>query len=135
MRLIPILLLATIPAIAPASEDIRYGTQLPWTTLPAENTDDEVREGGVHVRYNDTQIEILPAGTSTFSTYRIALVQPEALQLGNLNIAWNPQTTEVIVNRVFVHRGDEVIDVLKNQKFQIFQREGRLEQAMLDGLL
>ena len=130
-----LLILASIPASVQGSEDILYGGQPPWVEAPVISTDDTKRDGGAHVRFNDTQVQITDSETTSFSTYRIALLQPEALQLGNLSIAWNPQSTNVTVNRLLVHRGAELIDVLKGQKFRIFQREGRLEQAMLDGLL
>jgi len=91
--------------------------------------------GALDVKYNDTQVRVTGATVETYGAFRIRILRAEALAIGNINLAWNPSTSDITVHRVLIHRGAETIDVLKTAKFSVFQREGRLEQAMLDGLL
>lgn len=135
MRAFLCLSLGLLPQAVQAASVIRYGEIPEWAQDPPVRSGSPASEGAVDVRFNDAQVRITDTGTSNFTRYRIKLLRPEALTLGNINVAWNPQTTNVIVNRLIVHREGQAIDVLKDQTFRIFQREGRLEQAMLDGLL
>ena len=135
MRLLVCLLAGSVPGFAQAADNIDYGTAPAWVEPPPRSSSEPIDEGAFYVRFNDTQVRVTDLGTSTFSTYRIKIMQPEALQIGNLNVAWNPDTTDVTVNRLIIHRDGQPLDMLKDHKFRVFQREGRLEQAMLDGFL
>ena len=121
-----------------ASREIGYGPAPDWFAPLAANPQDDQKTdtaSPTRVTFNDLEQRITKAGITTVSAVQIALLRPEALQLGNLNLVWNPDTTNVTVNRLVVHRDGQTIDVLKASKFQIFQREGGLEQAMLNGEL
>jgi transglutaminase-like putative cysteine protease len=83
----------------------------------------------------DLQIRLDAAGQSQFQSYRVKLLHPQALQLGNVMLAWKPTSGAATVHSVAIHRGSQVIDVLDRAQFQILRREDRLEQAMLSGVL
>jgi tetratricopeptide (TPR) repeat protein len=75
-------------------------------------------------------------GQTTFSIISLKFLKPEGLQAGNLTFAWEPETEDLTVNRVLIHRGDKTIDVLaEGQTFTILRREQDLEQATLTGML
>jgi len=57
------------------------------------------------------------------------------LQLGNIVLAWRPPAESPIVHEIKIYRGDEVIDALKDAKFEVVRREDQLEAASLDGTL
>lgn len=85
--------------------------------------------------YSDEQVRIGPAGEESYTAYRIKILKPEALQIGNVQIAWNPSSGSATVHHLRVIRGNETIDLLKNQTFKVIQREGGLEESILDGQL
>jgi hypothetical protein len=130
--------LAAIVGFAPAqaADKIEYAPPPKWVVpRPATAVEGETTGGAFRVVYNDVQTKIQGKTTDSYSAYRIKLLSPDALQLGNISLVWNPQSATETVHALRVYRDGEVIDVLKNSTFSIFQREGRLEQAMLDGLL
>ena len=66
------------------------------------------------------------------------LVQnPQGLSaLGTIAIPWQPDHAELVVHKVHLIRGGEVVDVLgAGQSFTVLRRENNLEAAMLDGVL
>lgn len=129
-------LLAAAPAIAkPPDEAIKIGGPPPWArmTEPLPVPDDA--RGAVFFRRQDSQIHLDKSGETIFTAALIRVLHPNALQLGNVAIAWNPAAGKPVVHAVKVHRDGTVRDVLAATKFEILQREDQLETAMLDGIL
>jgi hypothetical protein len=91
--------------------------------------------GLVFVRHQDTLIHLDDQGQAQYVGYRIKILHPNALQLGNLSIAWNPASGPPTVHVIKVHRDGESIDVLEKATFEILRREEQLEKAWLDGNL
>lgn len=61
---------------------------------------------------------------------------PEGLRNATVRLEWDPEQQEVTVHRLWIIRGDEVIDVLaEGQEFTILRRETELEKATLNGRL
>ncbi|WP_260924731.1 DUF3857 and transglutaminase domain-containing protein [Novosphingobium sp. 9] len=125
-----------------ANREVHYGNAPDWVSPPPAGTG--TTSGGenagesdspVHVVWSDSEQRVTPTSVTTYTASRIRLLRPEALQIGNLSLVWNPDTTQVTVNRLVVYRDGQVIPVLDTARFQIFQREGGLEQAMLNGEL
>jgi hypothetical protein len=74
-------------------------------------------------------------GQVQFTGYRIKILHPNALQLGNLAVVWNPAAGAPAVHFIRIYRQNEVIDVLRGASFEILRREDQLEAAHLDGVL
>lgn len=91
--------------------------------------------GAVFVRRQDVLIRLDDRGQAQYLGYRIKILHPNALQLGNFSVAWNPAAGRPTVHAIKVHRGGEVIDVLQKSAFEILRREDQLEAASLDGML
>ncbi|MES2698558.1 MAG: DUF3857 domain-containing transglutaminase family protein [Pseudomonadota bacterium] len=111
---------------APAPDWVSTSELLP---VPADAA------GLVFVRRSDFLVHLDEQGQSNFVGYRIKILHPNALQLGNLSIAWTPSAGAPTVHVIRVHRAGTVIDVLENASFEILRREDQLEAASLDGIL
>ncbi|KQZ33567.1 transglutaminase [Caulobacter sp. Root1472] len=95
----------------------------------------ETATGAVFFRRQDAEIHLSDKGQAQYLGYRIRILQPSALQLGNISIAWDPAAGAPIVHGIKVFRDEQVIDVLKDATFEILRREDQLEAAKLDGML
>ena len=91
--------------------------------------------GLMYVRRNDALVHLHEDGQSQYTAYRVKLLHPNALQLGNLAIAWNPAAGSPAVHMVRIHRQNEEIDVLRSVSFEILRREDQLEASHIDGIL
>lgn len=91
--------------------------------------------GLMFVRRHDTLVHLDRQGQAQYLGFRIRILHPNALQLGNISIAWNPSAGQPIVHAITVHRGGQPIDVLERATFEVLRREDQLEQASLDGIL
>lgn len=131
-------ILLALPAQAqdPTKQDqVAQGPAPKWAN-PSQPLDLPTKTSGLaFVRAQDTVIHLDARGKLTYVGQRIVLLQPQALQLGNIAIAWNPASGTPIVHAVRIHRGGETIDVLQTAKFEVLRREDQLEQAMLSGTL
>jgi len=108
----------------------------PDWAVPSDPLDVPVdAQGLAFFRKQDTYVHVSDEGQRFFSSQLIRLLQPQALQLGNIVISWNPAAGEAQIHALRIHRGSRVIDVLEANSFEILRREDQLEQAMLDGTL
>jgi transglutaminase-like putative cysteine protease len=92
-------------------------------------------QGLTFLRRQDTFVRLTANGHDLFSSQMIHILQPQALEIGNIAIGWNPAAGEARVHKVVIHRRGQTIDVLGKTGFEILRREDQLEAAMLDGLL
>jgi len=123
------------PAIA--AEQLQIGPAPTWVipqtspSTPAKATD-----APLVVLLKDDQIRLQPGKTIRYGELAFKIQKPEGLAAGNLSLTWDPATDLITVNKVEIHRGDQVFDVLKSgQKFTTLRRETNLELAVLDGML
>jgi hypothetical protein len=129
-------LLLSASAVQAASRDVQYGPPANWVTPPPKPTDSATPPGApIRVIYGDTQVQLNTDGDSTYSASRIKILSPQALAAGNVTVPWDPSSSDLTVHELKIFRGDQVIDVLATNKFQIIQREENLDQSMLDGRL
>jgi transglutaminase-like putative cysteine protease len=91
--------------------------------------------GLVFVRRNDVLVHVDERGQSNFVGQRFKILHPNALQLGNIAVTWNPAWGTPTVHTIKIYRGDEVIDVLQNAQFEVIRREDQLEASVITGLL
>lgn len=92
-------------------------------------------QGTTFLRRQNTLVRLTASGHELFSSDMIRILQPQALEIGNIAIGWNPAAGEARVHKVVIHRRGQVIDVLAKTGFEILRREDQLEAAMLDGML
>jgi hypothetical protein len=126
----------TIPGFAYAKDDeVQRGVAPSWA-IPSELMPVPTDASGlIFLRRQDTLIHLDEQGQAHYVGYRIKLLHPNALQLGNLSISWNPSAGAPTVHVIKVHRDGQIIDILRNTSFEILRREGQLETAILDGNL
>ena len=92
-------------------------------------------QGPVFLQRQDTFVRLTATGADNFNSQMIRILQPQALEIGNIAIAWNPAAGAARVHKVLIHRRGQEIDVLAKTSFEILRREDQLEAAMLDGML
>lgn len=131
-------LVAASPAIADGNTDgnkVRQGPVPEWVVPSDLLPVPEDASGLMFMRRQDMLAHLDDKGQANYFGYRVKILHSNALQLGNLSIAWNPAVGAPTVHVIKVHRGNETIDVLKTTSFEILRREHQLETAMLDGML
>ncbi|EJL33944.1 transglutaminase-like enzyme, predicted cysteine protease [Caulobacter sp. AP07] len=117
-----------------ASKQVQYGPPPAWVVPAPKTTEAPTPEGApMRVVYNDLQTRLGRDGDEMYIAYRVKLLTPEALMLGNTRATWNAGSDDIFVHALKIYRGDRVIDVLADNKFQVLQRENNLDYAMLDG--
>jgi hypothetical protein len=136
---IAVLLVACLWLFPPAraADTLAFAPQPEWVTKVAVPPA-RVRDPGrslqllllsVQDRYDAT-------GIDSFTETATHIQTNQGLSdIGNTDIAWNPQTQTPVVHRLRVLRDGKWNDVLATQKFTILRRETNLDNAMLDGVL
>src|SRR3546814_20503870 len=84
--------------------------------------------GLIFVRRQDALIHLDAEGQAQYFGYRIRILHPNALQMGNIQTAWNPASGLPVVHFIKVHRGGETIDVLEKSSFEILRRDDQPEE-------
>lgn len=138
MRFLVSILLASIllhGAAFAENDKVQRGPAPDWVVPSELMTVPEDASGLVFVRRQDVLVHLDEQGQSHYNGSRIKILHPNALQLGNFSVSWNPASGAPTVHAIKVHREGEVIDVLQETSFEILRREGQLEAAMLDGTL
>ncbi|MEM1195628.1 MAG: DUF3857 domain-containing transglutaminase family protein [Pseudomonadota bacterium] len=87
------------------------------------------------MRRQDSLVHLTQDGARSYQNQMFRLLQPQALQVGNIAITWNPAAGPAYIHALRIHRGGRVIEVLENTDFEVLRREDQLEQAMLTGQL
>ncbi len=134
-RAIILAALLGVSSPALAAEEVRYGDPADWVRPSPEAASPERQQGAFSILSRDMQVHFDEDGQHIFEQSRFHIQTAEGLALGNLSIAWNPAAGGPTIHTLKVIRDGEEIDVLEDHRFSIFQREGGLEQSILDGLL
>ena len=116
-------------------DQIQTGPIPAWAHVSDLLTVPDDARGSTYFRRQDIETHLDKNGQWTFMSERIRLLDPNALQLGNLTMNWNSAAGHPVVHAVRVHRDGTVRDVLATTKFEVLRRENQLEQAMLDGVM
>ncbi len=120
------------------AQDVRTIPNQPapaWATPSEPLAVPDSVQGPVFVRRQDSFVRLTATGHNNFTSQMIRILQPQALEIGNVAITWNPAAGEAQVHKVVIHRRGQQIDVLAKTGFEILRREDQLEAAWLDGLL
>ncbi|UUX98072.1 DUF3857 domain-containing protein [Sphingomonas sp. J315] len=127
-------LVGPLPALAQA-DGVGRGPVPNWVSPSTPLAVPDNPGGLVFVRRQDVLVRLDAKGLNQHLGYHFRILHPNALQAGNISIAWNPAHGAPIVHMVRVHRDGQIIDVLKTTKFEVLRREDQLEAMMLNGVL
>lgn len=133
--LAPFLLAATPGRAEPAGDKIVFAPAPAWAETSADMEVPPNARGTVFFRRQDTQTHLDKKGQTIFSAALVRLLDPNALQIGNVAISWNPAAGKPVIHALKVHREGTVRDVLKTIQFEVIQRENQLDAAVLNGNL
>lgn len=117
------------------NKEVKRGPEPNWVVQSEPLAVPTDASGSLFVRRQDVLIHLDDKGEQHYLGYRIKVLHPAALQIGNLALSWDPQAGPPIVHAIKVHRDGQVLDFLKDAKFEILRREDQLEAASLDGIL
>ncbi len=116
-------------------QQVRRAPPPAWVTSSALLPVPTDASGPVFMRRQDVEVHLGDQGQAQYLGYRLKILQPTALQLGNISIQWNPAAGAPIVHAIKIYRDGQVIDALKDAAFEVLRREDQLEAAKLDGTL
>lgn len=130
-------ILAAIPIQAMARNDeVEINPAIPaWAQISAPLDVPPAARGTIFNRRLDAEIHLDKSGEQAFSSSLVRILDTNGLQVGNIQIAWNPASGKAVVHAVKVHRDGAVRDVLATTKFELLRRERQLEAASLDGIM
>lgn len=123
------------PALAQDARTIAKEPAPVWATPSEPLAVPASVQGPVFMRRQESFVRLTATGHDLFSSQMIRILQPQALEIGNIAIAWNPASGAARVHKVVIHRREDTIDVLAKTAFEILRREDQLETARLDGML
>ncbi|MEO5774869.1 MAG: tetratricopeptide repeat protein [Sphingomicrobium sp.] len=130
---------AAVVAAGPsiAADQLKFGKAPAWVVplaIPAPPS--EPGSTPTLMLLSDQQIHLEPGKVTSYVEVAVKIQTPEGLGSGNISLPWDPATQTVTVNKLEIHRGAQVIDILgSGQTFTTIRRESNLELAMFDGVL
>lgn len=125
-------------ALPAAAADKLVMAPIPGWVKPLEIKAPPIDETDLPVRLllHDRQLSFSPEGDSEFIEQVVQIRTPQGLSaLGNLALAWNPDTDTITIHRARILRNGKPIDMLERQSFTVIRREANLERAIVDGVL
>lgn len=126
----------TAAASADTTREVQYGLPSEWiAAAPSSSEIQKPSDAAFRVIYQDIQERVANGTAEQYSGYRIKILKPEALALGNIRVQWSPSSGSATVHSIRIIRGGALIDVLKQAKLKTIEREAGLEQSILDGNL
>jgi transglutaminase-like putative cysteine protease len=136
--------LLALPAIASAGQgkaDSRYDVIPPpaWVVpadLPAEKSADlEMHKGGADYVLVDHQVR-LDAAELDYARFVVRLTNVSGIEEhSQISISFDPKVEQLHLHSVFIKRGSQLIDQLRNGRVRVIQRENNLEDQLVDGEL
>lgn len=122
------------PALA-RNDAVTTGPAPDWA-VPSELMPVPANAAGLFfMRRQDVLVHLDADGQISHQNQVVRILHPQALQIGNVAIMWNPAVGAPVVHALRVHRDGTVINVLDQASFEVLRREDLLEQAMLSGML
>lgn len=117
-----------------AGEEVLYEPAPEWV----EPTDFAgAREKGEELVLYDRQVRLEDGTVTGYTDHAIEIRNTKALQSnGTLQFSWQPDKGDLVVHRLELVRGDQVIDLVEQGiKPEILRRESKLENRSVDGRL
>lgn len=140
MRLLSLVLAFCLPALPLAAQTLTLADDPAWIDeAPIPQADATLRaevEGGQLFLLSDHQIHWQGEVRQSWGRSVAEVTDRAGLeQLATLQIDFDPAFDSVSLTRLVVHRGDQVIDLKDKVTPQIYRRETRLEEGIIDGTL
>jgi TPR repeat protein len=132
--------LALLAGPARAGDQPEYAPPDAWVrpaAIPKAPASAAAADSPVQVLLDDFQVRMGPAGDDLYDERVMKILTPQGLSMsGTIGQIWDPDTESLVIHKLRIIRGDQVIDVLAGgEKFLVLRRENNLELAMLDGRL
>jgi len=129
-----VVLLIGVPAIA---QEVERAPTPAWVQPLVETATPSTPDGApIRIVTQDEQTRFTADGVDTYTLRRTRIQTTQGLgSLSTITASWAPPRQTVQVHSVRILRGDQVIDALDGQEFQLLRRENNLESSMLDGVL
>lgn len=126
---------AVIAAPAQAGDQVRYAPAPNWVDQAQLDSADLAQGPATLLR--DWQYRLEQGVVTSYADTALRLDNPQALmQMGTLALAWQPDKGDIIIHRLEILRGSQVVDlVAQGVTFDVLRREQGLEQRLLDGRL
>ncbi|HEX8057337.1 MAG TPA: transglutaminase, partial [Novosphingobium sp.] len=108
MRILPWAITAAVLVHGTAYADnnqVQTGPVPNWATPSELMPVPDNASGLVFVRRQDILIHLDEKGQEQYFGYRIKILHPNALQIGNLSISWNPASGAPVIHTIKVYRG------------------------------
>ena len=120
------------------AQDVARTPAPAWVAAPSPTVAAAAPAGDAAVRILDidTQLRFDAEGVHSYYRRRTQVQNRQGLPwVSTVSVVWDPSQETAQVHAVRILRGDQVIDVLDGQSFEILRRENNLESSMLDGRL
>src|SRR5512138_2842197 len=86
-------------------KEVQYTEPPSWIVPAPAPTESPTPDGApLRVVYSDTQIHAGPDGLETFHAYRLKLLRPEALEVGNILVSWHPDAGDAKIHYLRIIR-------------------------------
>jgi len=119
-----------------AADKISFGPAPGWVQPAAVPSAAAPTTTPLQLLLDDRELQFSTRDEQVFSEVVVRIQSAQGLQAaGTFELAWNPDTDQVIVHKVQIVRGTQRIDLLATQKFTVARRETKLDYAELDGTL
>jgi hypothetical protein len=129
-------LFVSAKASAQSNKEVHYGPAPAWVATPSvSSSTQQLSDNPLRFVYQDNQQRVIKGTEETYTAYRVKLLKAEALALGNIRLSWSPGAGSATVHVVRIIRDGATIDILKDNRFKVIERETGLEQSILDGNL
>lgn len=137
VRLLWILVLALVAGPVLAQEAPSRGPAPVWVDVldvPVAASE-SAGQAGVRLHLIDQQVHFDDAGSHTYVRTAYTVTSSQGMAFATFALVWNPAFQTVTVHEAEIWRGDQKIDVLQDQDFEIIRREENLRRSMLTGVL
>ncbi len=124
-----------MPVLSQAGEAPLFAPVPDWVIDAGTITPTQAKIDGLILL--DRQQKVDGDRTWTYSDLAFRATSTEQLAgLGNVTLNWHPDKGDLIIHRLEIIRGDQIIDVTKGaNKFTVLRREQNLERQWISGIL
>ena len=140
MRLVPLILALCLAAPPLAAQTLTVAEDPSWADIiPIPEGDATLRaevEGGQFFLLSDHQLHWQGKVKQSWNRVVAEVTDRAGLEeLATIQLDFDPTNDTVSLTRLMIHRGDQVIELKDKVTPQIYRRETRLEEGIIDGTL